>query len=32
VFVQALAEAIKVLFPVGILTIHRDIQKHNDQE
>jgi UPF0042 nucleotide-binding protein len=32
VFVQALSEAIKQSFPVGILTIHRDLQKHNDQE
>jgi UPF0042 nucleotide-binding protein len=32
VFTQALAEMLKSKFPVGILTIHRDIQKHTDQE
>lgn len=32
VFSQALGEMLKIKFPVAILTIHRDIQKHNDQE
>ena len=32
VFTQALGEMLKTKFPVAILTIHRDIQKHNDQE
>lgn len=32
VFSQALGEMLKTKFPVGILTIHRDIQKHTDQE
>ena len=32
VFVQALSEVIKQSFQVSILTIHRDLQKHNDQE
>jgi UPF0042 nucleotide-binding protein len=32
VFTQALGEILKHKFPVGILTIHRDIQKHTDQE
>jgi UPF0042 nucleotide-binding protein len=32
VFTQALGDLLKSKFSVGILTIHRDIQKHTDQE
>jgi UPF0042 nucleotide-binding protein len=32
VFAQALGEKLKAQFPLGILMIHRDIQKHTDQE
>lgn len=32
VFTQALGDVLKAKFSVGILTIHRDIQKHTDQE
>jgi RNase adapter protein RapZ len=32
VFTQALGDVLKTKFSVGILTIHRDIQKHTDQE
>ena len=32
VFAQALGENLKAQYPLGILMIHRDIQKHTDQE
>jgi UPF0042 nucleotide-binding protein len=32
VFTQTLGEILKNKFPIGILTIHRDIQKNTDQE
>lgn len=32
VFSQALGDELKKKFPIGTLMIHRDIQKHNDQE